>query len=153
MTISTHENECLFGEIVNDEMVLNEAGRIVQSVWEELPVHFSGVELDSFVALPNHLHGVLFIESGSKDEESKPKGSATDTSPVLRPRSLGAVIGSFKSAATKRINQNQDTPGRKVWLRNYYEHIIRDADDLIRIRKYISGNPTNWAQDPENSKI
>ncbi len=78
--------------------------------------------------MPNHIHGIVVIVGA-----------------------LGAIIGSFKSAVTKRINELCDTRGAPVWQRNYYEHIIRNEKDLDRIRKYIDANPSNWMQDDENS--
>ena len=65
-------------------------------------------------------------------------------------RSLGTIIGSYKSAATKAINQSRGAAGAPVWQRNYYEHIIRDDADLNRIRQYIWDNPARWQEDPEN---
>ena len=64
--------------------------------------------------------------------------------------SLGAIVGSFKSATAKRINNLRETPGAPVWQRNYYEHVIRDEDDLNRIRQHIRDNPAKWADDPDN---
>ena len=66
------------------------------------------------------------------------------------PGSLGAIIGSFKSAAAKRINELRDTRGAPVWQRNYYEHIVRNEKDRERIHQYIDANPTNWTRDEEN---
>jgi putative transposase len=63
---------------------------------------------------------------------------------------LGAIVRSFKSSVTRHINEYRGTPGSKVWLRNYYEHIIRSESELDRIRAYIAENPARWAYDREN---
>jgi REP element-mobilizing transposase RayT len=63
---------------------------------------------------------------------------------------LAAIVGSFKSAASRQINQLRDTPGAPVWQRGYYEHIIRNERSLDRIRGYILDNPARWAWDREN---
>jgi hypothetical protein len=90
------------------------------------------------------------------NRESFPVG-ATHASPVQKgfprgpkPHSLGAIIGSFKSAVTKRINIHRNTPGVPVWHRNYYEHIIRDDSEMHRVREYIAENPARWLEDEEN---
>ena len=117
--------------------------------------------------MPNHLHGIVWIMErdvvgarqrlqpiGPGHHANDPQCSR-DMSSLLRPNgpssgSLGAIIGSFKTATAKRINNIRQTPGAAVWQRNYYEHIIRHEDDLRRIRKYILDNPRGWADDPEN---
>jgi len=72
--------------------------------------------------------------------------------PLRTPKSLGAFIAGFKSAATKRINALRHTPSRPVWQRNYYEHVIRNDADLAAIRDYIAGNPAWWADDENHSE-
>ncbi len=63
---------------------------------------------------------------------------------------IGAIVGSFKAAVTRRVNAVRGTPGARVWHRNYYEHVIRDEDDLNRLREYVTFNPHRWAEDHEN---
>lgn len=150
ITICVHNRECLFGEVVDGEMRLNDAGRVVELCWQAIPEHFPHVELDAFVMMPNHLHGVVFITGATV--------GATHASPLQTPSapygprrgSIAAIVGSFKSAATKRINEQRATPGSPLWQRNYYEHIIRDENSLTSIRKYIVNNPLQWSMDREN---
>ncbi|HUT15100.1 MAG TPA: transposase [Anaerolineae bacterium] len=59
VTICTQNRECLFGDVVDSEMVLNDAGRLVQSVWDAIPDHYPGVDVDTFVIMPNHIHGII----------------------------------------------------------------------------------------------
>jgi REP element-mobilizing transposase RayT len=70
--------------------------------------------------------------------------------PRVEPGSLGAMVRAFKSATTKRVNAMRNTPTAPVWQRNYYEHVIRSEDELMRIRQYIHDNPAKWADDPDN---
>jgi REP element-mobilizing transposase RayT len=135
----------LFGDIVGIDMQLNRFGEIVDECWLAIPDHFGNVELDVFVVMPNHVHGIIVIT----------EVGATHASPLRipngpNPRSIGAVRGSFKSGASRRINEIRATPGQTCWQRNYYEHVIRDDAELDRIREYIKMNPAHWAEDREN---
>lgn len=82
-------------------------------------------------------------------------GNASPQRPRERPHgvtpgSLGAIVGNFKSVTTRRINRIRHRPGARVWQRNYYERIVRDAQALRRIRQYIHDNPARWREDIEN---
>ncbi len=147
VTICTKNRACLLGDITNGEMRLNDFGRLAKAAWEEIPSHFPDIELGTFVAMPNHIHGIIVI--------ARPTPRATRASPLqIAPgppkRSLGTIVGSYKSAVTKGINQSRGAAGAPVWQRNYYEHIIRDDADLNRIRQYIWDNPARWQEDPDN---
>ena len=155
VTICAAKGKMTFGNIEDGEMILNHVGRIVGNLWNEIPKHFSRVELDAFVVMPNHVHGILVIDGNDNGEiVSRAEVGARHASPLRPcgavPRSLGAIVGSFKSAVTKWVNENRATPGAPVWQRNYYEHVIRDEGDLERIREYIATNPLRWEMDEEN---
>jgi len=110
--------------------------------------------LDAFVIMPNHMHGIVALVDSGTVGATHASPLPDDASPG-RPRgpkrqSIAYIIGSFKSAATKRINAVRGTPGVPVWQRNYYEHIIRDDESLNHIRQYILDNPAQWALDREN---
>ncbi len=141
VTICIQKRECLFGDIVNDEMVLNDAGRVVSDSWTWLGTQYGHVELDEYMIMPNHLHGVLIITDGRGGSRTAPTSS-------LKP--LGRIIGAFKTVSTKRINETQRAPSARLWHRNYYEHIIRNKNELNRIREYIIINPMQWELDREN---
>ena len=102
------------------------------------------IELDIFVVMPNHMHGIALIRRGDR-----PVAPTRPTS-GLKPGSVGSFIAGFKSAVTKRINEIRRTPGVKLWQRNYYEHIIRNEEDLASVREYIVNNPIKWELDEEN---
>ena len=144
-TICTHHRQLLFGDVINEEMNLNEVGEIVFDEWRKSANIRSELELDAFV-MPNHVHGII----GLKDLNIV---GATGRSPSRSgpsKHSLGAFIAGFKSAVAKRVNAVRRTPEIKIWQRNYYEHVIRDEESLSRIREYIVNNPAQWDADPEN---
>lgn len=158
VTICTHGRKCVLASVAAGAMVLSPMGRIVRACWDEIPVHFLHVELDAFVIMPNHVHGIIVIvDDGWGDGRGDGRGTAcrapTPTAesfgkPV--PGSLPTIIRSFKSAATHLINRHRGTPGAPVWQGNYYEHVIRDERGLARIREYMAANPARWALDGEN---
>ena len=153
VTLCTHHRECLFGEVVEGNVVLNEMGEIVEKEWRISANLRREIELDEFVVMPNHIHGIIAIR------DHHPVG-ATGRSPLhskhrtLSPKSLGSFVAGFKSSVTKRINQLHGTPGHPVWQRNYYEHVVRNEIDLQEIREYIENNPVKWLEDENHpSKI
>jgi putative transposase len=156
VTIVTWHRECLFGEIQNGEMKLNKIGEIVQREWLNLPERLPYVELGASVVMPNHFHGILFIDEpvGAtrldkiKGQAKNPEGSPLPHGP--KPASLGAIIAQFKSDATKRIWKIAEYTNTSIWQRNYYEHIIRDETDLKNKTDYIRANPMLWDGDDEN---
>jgi REP element-mobilizing transposase RayT len=167
VTIVTHGRECLFGEIVNGEMQLNAAGKIVQWEWERLAQRFKFLEFGAFVVMPNHAHAIIIIHSHVGATRagltSAPSGAqplrtdipeGNDGSPLPptgpAPSSLGAIIAQFKSRVTKRLWKIPTLAGTPIWQRNYYEHIIRNDDDANRIYNYIQSNPSMWDEDEEN---
>jgi len=135
----------LFGWISDERMFLNQAGRIVQDCWADLPNHYPNIELDEFVVMPNHVHGILVI----LDDE--PHSVRAGLRPARTKRyALSEIVRAFKSFSSRKINSMRGTMGRPVWQRNYYEHIIRDERSLGRIREYIDTNPQRWSLDREN---
>ncbi|MCR4439469.1 MAG: transposase [bacterium] len=154
--ICAHERASLFGAVVGGEMVLNEYGRIVQTCWDAIPNHFPHAELDAFVVMQNHVHGMLWIV---ETDGARNRVRATHAWPLPRnarpsgPASgaLGAIVGSFKSAVTRRINALRGTPGPPVWQRNYHQHILRNEGALNTIRRYIAENPLRWHLDRYNA--
>lgn len=147
MTIATQNREPLLGEVAEGGVQLAEAGQVVQSVWDGLPRRFSGVELDAFVVMPNHVHGIAIITDIA---DRRTGGGETPPLPMGTKPTLGRVVAYFKYQSAKRINDLRSSPGTPVWQRNYYEHIIRDDHELDRAREYIADNPRRWADDQEN---
>jgi len=130
VTICTQKHKLLLGEIRNAEMVLNEYGKIVAECWQWLSKQYRHVELDEWVLMPNHMHGIVILCRGG-----------SRTAPTENYKPLGRLIGAFKTTSTKRIN---------VLQRNYYEHAIRNEGDLNEIRQYVLDNPVQWDMDENN---
>jgi REP element-mobilizing transposase RayT len=152
VTVCVQGREPLFGDVVDGEMRLNDAGQMVAQCWQELPAHFPHLELDEFVVMPNHMHGIIIVGAPFM----APYGScamnlgAINPGAINRaPTGLGEIVRSFKAVATRRIRQAGVSAF--AWQRNYYEHIIRDEESLNRIREYIANNPLQWAFDRENT--
>ena len=140
VTICTQNGECLF-----DDPVLR---RVAETLWQQIPSHSSQVSLDASVVMPNHTHGILLLNGGAHN----PPRNASPLSTSVPSGCLGAIVGTYKSVTTRRINQIRKTPGVTVWQRNYYEHIIRTERALGAIREYISNNPTRWYLDKCNTQ-
>ena len=153
-TICTWDRVCLCGEILDGEMRLNDIGRIVTEEWARSCEIRQEIELDEWIVMPNHVHGIIVIVHTLEDVRAHGRAPLQQDKTVLhrKPRSLSSFIAGFKSGATKRINETRGTPGVPVWQRNYYEHVIRNEESLNEIRQYIAGNPMRWAEDEENPK-
>jgi REP element-mobilizing transposase RayT len=130
ITICSYEHECLFGEIVGEEIRLNENGKIVQEEWEKTAIIRKEIELDEYIVMPNHFHGIVVIKYESQILTNDPVGTHGRASLQRKPRSLGSLIAGFKSIVTKRINELHKTPGSPVWQPRYYDHIIRNEKEF-----------------------
>lgn len=169
ITICTHERKNLFGKINNGKMILNEKGNVVEEEWMRTKELRRYVDLDYYVIMPNHLHGIIIIEQSieknnfqspshttenvratrwvAQNKEDRAIQRIAPTKQTLIPNSLGSIIGQFKSKVTKRIREISGNSDLIIWQRNYYEHIIRNEIDLQNIRKYITLNPLKWEID------
>jgi len=142
VTLCTHNRECIFGHIIDGEMHLNEYGDIIKMVWHGLTYHYKYVELDEFIIMPNHIHGIIILQDAV--------GAGLKPAPTIKRRGLTEIVRGFKTFSARGINQCRNTPGIHVWQRNYHEHVIRDEADLCRVREYINNNPFQWDMDSEN---
>lgn len=167
VTICTKNRENFFGEIENEKIVLNDCGKIVQKCWNDLPNHYSNCRLDEFVIMPNHAHGIIWINNlpkpvgtGFKPVPTHPEPAPTrpesvPTNPEPVPthatlHGLSEIIRGFKTFSSRQINikfVEQSTPLVFRWQRSFHDHIIRNEDELNRIRDYIRLNPINWTKD------
>jgi REP element-mobilizing transposase RayT len=126
----------------------------VNECWKDLPDHYGQVLLDEFVAMPNHVHGIIILNDNTVGAGFKP-APTIDNHDIQHRNSfkhhgLPEIIRAFKTFSARRINQARNTPGIPVWQRNYYEHVIRNEEDLNKVREYISTNPAGWDKDEEN---
>jgi putative transposase len=152
VTICVQNRECLFGNITNQNLQLNQYGQIIDRIWHHLPNHFDNLEIDAAVIMPNHFHGILLITDRSSivSETNRVNGNRPFYEQKTR---LGQIIAYFKYQTTKLINQKRHLPGLRIWQKNYYEHIIRNEKTLAILRQYIMENPTRWDIDqlhPQN---
>jgi putative transposase len=153
VTICVRNRECLFGEIDNGEMRLNRAGNVVKNRWDDLPKHFGHIEFDSFVVMPNHVHGIIMILPNDSVGAIHESPLRADKMLYRRRMLLPRIIGRFKMNSAKQINDLRGTHGIPVWQRNYYEHVIRDEKSQNKIREYVETNPLRWQMDKENPHI
>jgi REP element-mobilizing transposase RayT len=149
ITICTQGRECLFGEVENGQMELNDVGRMIDRWWQELREKFPSTSSGGYVVMPNHIHGIIDIE----------KKTVSETDQGAHPGApLPTIIQWFKTMTTndyiRGVKRGSFQPfvGR-LWQRNYYEHIIRNERELGSIRRYISQNPAKWHLDSENPSL
>lgn len=152
VTICAQDRAHLFGTVVDGDMRLNDAGRVVEQCWRDIPVHFPQVELDAFVIMPNHVHGIVVITVGAENlpplpPENLPPPPAQQSQKSFSP-TLGSVVRGFKIGVTLWFRAN--TAVSTIWQRNFYEHIIRNERSRDHIREYIANNPARWSFDREN---
>jgi len=160
VTICVQGRECLFGNIENSEIELNQYGKVVDEIWHRIPQHFSNVDIDSAIVMPNHFHGIVVIcdvpanvqkTDPRKIQNGETPGIQGGETPPLRSKcgtpTLGQIVGYFKYQTTKKINQIREMAGVKIWQRNYYEHVIRDEILLGKICEYVVHNPQTWDSD------
>jgi putative transposase len=205
VTICAQNRLCLFGEIINDKMILNDAGKMIQNNWKSLSDQLSNIRLDEYVVMPNHFHAILQIVSrpmvfgptvfgpivgaplvgalhsgqpqgiaptnatvtcngqpqlhSGQPQGIAPTNIAIMNAPVITAnagKTLGEMVGAFQSMVTVEYIRGVKTNkwqsfDKKLWQRNYWEHIIRNEHELINIRRYIKNNPANWDQDKFNN--
>ena len=157
VTICTKDKVCLFGDIVDGEMVLNDVGKMINEQWHNLKQYYINIDLHEYIVMPNHIHSIIQIVDdvvgvplvGTRNINGQPQGIAPTT---LNSKTLGDIIGSFKSITTNLyihgVKQNNWTAfNGKLWQRNYYEHIIRNDDSYQKITEYICENPKYWQTD------
>jgi len=158
VTIVAWQRECLFGKIVNKEMMLSKFGLVAKQQWEKLPKRFPNIELGAYIIMPNHMHGIIFItdDRGTAENLNVLDGESSRRAPTQErfqkpvKGSIPTIIRSYKSSVSYRINLIRGSDGVPVWQRNYYEHVIRNDRDLQNKTDYINANPLLWAEDEEN---
>lgn len=149
ITICTPDRVSLFGQIVDDKMILNKNGDVAYDCWLKIPEHFPHAKLHEFIIMPNHIHGIIEItenvgaaEVNNISPQRDQQYSADFKSPS---KTIGSIVRGFKIGVTKWMRNN--TTIHDVWQSNYYDHIIRNEESLYRIDEYIRKNPENWRDD------
>ncbi len=167
ITICTQNRECLFGSIAQDSIVLNDAGEMVKSEWAKLSQDFSHIRLKHYVIMPNHFHGIIHITGGPPfraiSNYFKNRLNIINDPTLIEPpcgtaeNSISRILQAFKSISTvyycESVNQHHWSPfDKRLWQKNFYDHIIRDDEELEIFRRYILANPFNWKYDEDNPK-
>ena len=132
VTICCAERQCMLGKVCDDDVIPSEVGRLVSVHWLHIEERFPSVQLDAFVLMPNHVHGVLLL---------------TDAGAMNRAPTLGEVVRSFKASVTRAANGLVSMP---FWQRGFHERVVRNEGELSRVREYIANNPRQWSMDEEN---
>ena len=151
ITICAHNRECVFGDVVDGKMILNDYGKIIEEEWLRTSKIRPNVDLDKYIIMPNHIHGIITVVDRRGTLQRAPTTTREQFGKPIS-NSIPTIIRLFKSTTTKQINEIRQTSGKELWQRNYYEHIIRDERELNKVREYIMYNPLKWEEDKENPK-
>lgn len=154
VTLVTHERAELFGRVIDGVMHVSAIGEVVQEEWLKSSAIRPELELDEFVVMPNHLHGIVIVARDLvAHAEPSPPTRAHSRAPLQRaPRSLGSFVSGFKATTTRRGRRRRLADDKPLFQRNYFERVIRNWQELDRIRTYIADNPRRWLEDPENPR-
>ena len=137
VTVVVQDRLCVLGRVDQHDVRLSAAGVMVVRQWWQLGVRFQGIDVETFVVMPNHVHGLV------------------STHAMPNPPKLGRIIGAFKSITAREYKAGADggcwrAMLRGLWRRGYHDHVVRDEADEARIVEYIHANPIYWAMDPNN---
>ncbi|MDD5085197.1 MAG: transposase [Candidatus Omnitrophica bacterium] len=163
ITICAKDRHEWFDKIENCKVVLNDAGKMIHDLWSAIPFHYPGIQIDEFVVMPDHVHGIIIIIDNpvvgtgpcacpNAMHDGRPRRAA----PTNR-LSLSDVVHRFKSLTTRKYidgvtRNNWASFDKTLWQRSFYDHVIRGESNLARLREYIVNNPLQWDLD-ENSPI
>ena len=158
ITLCVVDRICVFGNIVDGKMQLNDIGRLVEEEWlNTVDVRNGDVRLHNYIVMPNHFHAIIEIcecrgelhspqilntdNVGECEKGECEKGECDSPLRMKSPsKTVGAIVRGFKGAVSRQL-------GYSVWQRNYYEHIIRTGESYRQISDYIVNNPTKWQDD------
>lgn len=145
LTVRVAHHRPLFGAVVNRRMVLNDAGRSAATCWRAIPDHFPHAELDEWIVMPDHVHGVIVMRrhghsraGANNDSPPPPPRAGSPGRPRGTSRTIGSIVRGFKIGVTNSLG------GESPWQRDYYDIILRDQRALDNVRAYIRNNPANW---------
>ena len=157
VTIAVRGRLALFGEVVDGEVRPNDAAEMVRKVWQAMPQRFPFVAMDAFVAMPDHVHGIIVIrgnrarapDGARAPIKDAPTPGRADVDATPNGWALGDVVGAYKSLTTRGYARGVHTAQwppfhRRLWQRNFYERVIRDEYEMNEVRAYIRDNPSRW---------
>lgn len=164
ITLCCQDRAHLFGKIEDNKMFLNEAGKMIDAEWVALSGRFNNIILHEYVVMPNHFHGIIQIDNttvgasqvGAALVDAEGEGVTTRVTPTeISPtagKTIGDMLDAFKSITTVNYINGVKTKewepfNKRIWQRNYYEHIIRNAQAYLNISNHIISNPLKWNKD------
>ncbi len=173
MTLVIQDQVCLFGDVAGEEMRLNDAGEMVQRLWQSLPSRFPGVGVDAFIVMPNHIHGIISVTQpvgaplvGARNAAPQANGNgdigrraATRAAPTRNGgHALGDVVDAYKLLTTPAYRDGAQThgwpqPAGELWQQGFHQHLVRNEGTLSRVRQYVKDNPAWWEFDRENPLV
>ena len=171
VTIGTENRIHRFGNITDGNIQLNQLGKIVTKQWNDLPNRFPNIQLDQYITMPNHIHGIIRVGAplaGARNDFAGARNNMVrrdlranvhrDRATARVAPTIGNIIGSYKSLCVHNCLQwiksnNSSFFIGKLWQRNYWEHIVRNENELNLIRDYIRQNPQKWEMDKLNGGI
>ena len=146
VTICIKDHKSFFGRIEEGKVILNDVGKMAEKCWKEIPKHFPDTVLGTFVIMPNHIHGIICIQTHSNASVGNEKiRSLRPKWYGAKPRSLSSIIRGFKIGVTKWCRQNNHE--YFAWQKSFYDHIVRNDKELEKIHEYIIFNPEKWELD------
>jgi len=152
ITLCVQNKESLFGEIIENKMILNAAGKMIEKEWLALQKRFLHTDSHEYVVMPNHFHAIIEVENswGASQIKGQPQGFSYAVENAKK--TLSDIIGAFKSITTVEYIRGIKTSSwqnfeGKLWQRNYWEHVVRNEQSFNDIAQYIVNNPQNWEID------
>ncbi|MCC6475851.1 transposase [bacterium] len=133
VTMCVEGRRAILSEVFEKQVRLLPAGKIVCKAWKAMPEYYPELQIDEFVVMPDHVHGILWLDNRAG------LGPA--------PTTLSSAVRRFKSLTANRINKLQGTEGRVLWQRSFFDRVIRDDEELHRVRDYIRRNPRFFSSD------
>jgi putative transposase len=142
ITLCAFNKRCLFGTVENAAVRLNPIGEIARACWIEIPHHFPNVTSDTFVVMPNHMHGILVIKERARHAVPLRPPIESFRRPVHG--SVPTIVRSYKSAVTRLVRKSLKNESFEVWQSNYFERVLRDGSEFSKATRYILENPMMW---------
>ena len=154
VSICSKDRKNIFSQIDNNVIVdveLTKLGKIIETHWQDIPKQYKNIDIDEYIIMPNHIHGIIIIQRRDEAMPRLYKGKYTQMSRISpKAGSLSSIIGTYKSRVTRTINQMK--PEIKfAWQSRFHDHVIRNEKSLDQIRKYILQNPIKWDLDEYNT--
>ncbi len=147
VTICERYGRCVFGEIVEQTMVLNPLGKIAENCLTEFANRHPEIALDAVVVMPNHLHLLLWLAPDPEQVDGEPTPPKERRFGDAVANSLSVLIGGYKGSVTQKARNQGLILKSALWQNNFHDHIVRSDQELERIRSYIHANPARWLED------